>query len=385
MADADQDSSWRMKQLTWLRVWAGLLTLWITFGILGTWFNYYAFHSRGRSITWFQAIRMNLVFYGTWALLITPLALLLCAWLPLNRTSRFNLVSMHVLGIAAAVCTDVGIKTSLGNRVFPGVISHPFFGQFHKYFLSEAEGDIQIYLLLAVIGYVVAYYSELSTHEQHAAQLETSLVRSELQVLKMQLQPHFLFNTLHSVAALMRKDPRAAEKMICSLGDLLRLTLVAQDLPKVSLRRELELLQMYLDIQRVRFQDRLAIEVNIDPCTLDAMVPYLVLQPLVENAIKHGVAGELGQRRVEINIGTTTNNLAISVVNDARSSSLVPARDRLGIGLENIRNRMRLLYGSKGNIASRELSGGRFQVEVQVPLEVAESPETRPQPLHAVS
>jgi len=371
-----------MKRLSWLRVWAGMLILWITFAILGTWFNYYAFQSRGRSITWFQAIRMNLVFYGTWALLITPLALLLCARFHLNRTSRFNLVSLHVMGIATAVCTDVGIKTLLGNRVFPGAVSHPFFGQFHKYFLSEAEGDIQIYLLLAVIGYVVAYYSERRMHERHAAQLETSLVRSELQVLKMQLQPHFLFNTLHSVGALIRKDPRAAEKMICSLGDLLRLTLVAQDLPKVSLRREFELLQMYLDIQRVRFQNRLAIEVNVDPCTLDAMVPYLVLQPLVENAIKHGLARTLGRGRVEINIRTVTNRLVMSVVNDACSSSSVPAQERLGIGLENIRNRLRLLYDSQGQIASRELPRGRFQVEVQIPLELVET-QTKPQLLHA--
>ena len=359
----------RSGQPNWFRVWAGLLGLWMTFAVLGTWFNYQAFLVRARPISWLQAMRMNVAAYGIWAFLLTPLVLCLCAKLPLHKIGLLKFVPAHVLTIAGAVCIDVGIKTLLGGRVFPGAQSHPFAAQFRRYFFSEIEADIQIYMLIAVIGYVVAYYSELRLQERHAADLETDLVRAELQLLKTQLHPHFLFNTLHSVTVLVRKDPRAAEKMICSLGDLLRLTLAAEDTPKVTLRRELEFLRMYLEIQKVRFQDRLVTKVEVEDQILEAVVPYLLLQPLVENAIKHGIARRPGRGKVDICIRRELENLSISVANDNGTSGQVPDRDRLGIGLENIRNRMRLLYGSEGQLNCRELVGGRFQVEVRLPLE----------------
>jgi LytS/YehU family sensor histidine kinase len=179
------------------------------------------------------------------------------------------------------------------------------------------------------------------------------------------------------VTALVRKDPRTAEKMICCLGDLLRLTLTAEDTPKVTLRRELEFLRMYLDIQKMRFRDRLVTEISVEKDALDAVVPYLLLQPLVENAIKHGVARHAGLGKVDIRIRRESDKLSVSVVNDNGASNPVRERDRLGIGLENIRSRMRLLYDSRGQLACRELSGGRFQVEVRVPLEAATVPRPK--------
>jgi two-component system LytT family sensor kinase len=359
----------------WFRVWVGLLGLWAAFAIQGTFFNYETFLTRNRAISWTQAIRMNLTAYGIWAFLLTPIVLFLCSRLELDRRRLFKLVSAHLVAVAAAASIDVCIKTLLGGLVFPGAQSHPFGGQFHKYFASEAEADVQIYLLIAVIGYVVAYYSKLRMQERHAADLETNLVKAELQLLKTQLQPHFLFNTLHSVAALVRKDPQAAEKMICSLGDLLRLTLAAEDTPKVPLRRELDFLRMYLDIQKVRFRDRLVTEINIEPQAMDTIVPYLLLQPLVENAIKHGVARRPGKGKVEVEIRKDTDMLSISVVNDKGSAQPVPAHERFGIGLENIRCRMRILYDSRGELVCRELPGERFQVEVRIPIEGIPAPQ----------
>jgi len=358
----------------WFRVWFGLLGLWVTFAILGTWFNYQALLARARPITWFQAVKMNLTGYGIWALLLTPLVLFFCARLPLAKGKLLKLSSVHLLSITAAVSIDVCIKTLLGGRAFPGAQSHPFLTQFHKYFFAEAEADIQIYLLIAVIAYVLAYYSMLREQERHAAELETNLVRTKLQVLKTQLQPHFLFNTLHSIAALVRKDPRGAEKMICSLGDLLRLTLADEDVPKVTLRREFEFLQIYLAIQKVRFQDRLVSEIEVNDELLEYMVPYLLLQPLVENAIKHGLARTRGMGRIGIRIRQDSGNLTIAVLNDNGIASPVPEEERLGIGLENTRSRLRMLYGSKGELIAQELPGRRFQVEVRVPLETQKAP-----------
>jgi LytS/YehU family sensor histidine kinase len=171
------------------------------------------------------------------------------------------------------------------------------------------------------------------------------------------------------VAALIRKDPRGAEKMICSLGDLLRLTLADEGVPKVTLRRELEFLHMYLDIQRVRFQDRLVPEIEVDQAALDSMVPYLLLQPLVENAIKHGVARMRETGKIGIRIGQESGVLSIAVVNESGAATPVPEDERLGIGLENIRSRLRMLYGSAGILRAMELPGRRFQVEVRIPVE----------------
>src|SRR5215471_13711980 len=359
----------RAGRPNWLRVWFGLLGLWLTFGVLGTLFNYQALLARGRPISWVQAIKMNLAGYGIWAFLLTPVVLCLCAKFPLSRGGLLKLGSAHVVSITATSTMDVCIKTLLGGRAFPGAQSHPFFTQFHKYFFAEAEADIQIYLLIAVIAYVLAYYSVLREQERHAAELETNLVRTKLQVLKTQLRPHFLFNTLHSIAALVRKDPRGAEKMICSLGDLLRLTLADDGVPKVTLRRELEFLQIYLEIQRVRFQDRLASEIEVNDELLEYMVPYLLLQPLVENAIKHGLARTRGMGRIGILIRQNSGNLTIAVLNDDGTASPVPEEERLGIGLENTRSRLRMLYGAKGELIAQELPGRRFQVEVLLPLE----------------
>lgn len=363
----------------WLRVWMGLIGLWVVFCVLGTWFNYQAMLVRSHPISWTQAIRMNVAEYGIWAALLTPLVLLLCARFPLGRKSFLKVFIAHALAITGVVCIDVAIKTLLGSAVFPGAQSYPFFPQYRRYLFSEAEADIQIYLLIAFIGYVVAYYGALRDQERHAAELETHLVRAELQVLKMQLQPHFLFNTLHSIASLVHTDPRAAKKMICSLGDLLRATLAAEDLPQVPLRRELEFLQMYLDIQRVRFQDRLVVELLVDGGILDAMVPYMLLQPLVENAIKHGVARRSGLGRVEVEIRRRADELFISVVNDAVATNTVPEHDRLGIGLENIRSRLRILYGSLGRLAARDLHDGRFLVEIEIPFETAATRQPKEQ------
>ena len=128
-----------------------------------------------------------------------------------------------------------------------------------------------------------------ATRELRNSQLATRLAQAQLQVLKMQIQPHFLFNTLHAISTLMHKDVESADRMIAQLSDLLRLTLESDGVQEVSLKQELEFLESYLEIEKTRFQDRLTIETKIAPETLDAQVPNLILQPLVENAVRHGI------------------------------------------------------------------------------------------------
>jgi LytS/YehU family sensor histidine kinase len=312
---------------------------------------------------------MNAFGYGTWAVILTPLVLLLCAKIPLARRRWPKLACAHVLAIAGIVCVDVSIKTLWGSGVFPSMSHRPFAQQFRRVFFSEAEPDIQIYLVVAVIGYVVAYYAELRSQERHQAELETELVRADLHILRTQLQPHFLFNALHSIAALLQTDPRAAQRMICSLGDLLRASLAGWDLPETTLGSELELLKLYLDIQKVRFQEQLVVEVRVPSDVLDAKVPHFLLQPLAENAIKYGVTTQPGPRKIEVFACREFDTACIRVTNDLQVLVAAPEPEGLGIGLANLRHRLRILYGDNGRLSTSMLSDGRFEVEVRVPLQ----------------
>jgi two-component system, LytTR family, sensor kinase len=354
--------------LNWRRVWAGLLVLWTIFAALGTWFNYGLLAARGSPITWAQSIRMNVVWYGIWAMLLTPAVVFLCAHMPLTKSRWPSFVGAHVISISAIVCFDVLLKTLWGARVFTTMHELPFVPQFKRVFFSQAEPDIQIYMVVAVLAYVVAYYTELRSQELRRAELENNLVHAELQVLRTQLQPHFLFNALHSVGALVNTDPRAAQRMICSLGDLLRMSLAGQDHPESTLKQELQFLELYLDVQRVRFQDQMVVQIRVDTDVLEAEVPYLLLQPLAENAIKHGVARRSGRCNVEIRARKDGDSVCVNVVNDCEVSFGDGEYERLGIGLGNIRSRLRILYGDRGRLAAQTLPTGQFQVEVRVPF-----------------
>jgi two-component system LytT family sensor kinase len=357
----------RGESPNWRKVWTELLILWAVFALLGTWLNYGFQAARGRPISWTQAIRINVSAYAIWAFVLTPIVLFLCARIPLDRKVMVRFVPGHLLGMCGTVSLDILLKTLLHKNVYVD-LPHLSFGiQLRQYFFSQTEADVQIYLVVVVLGYVVAYYTEVRGQELHASQLETNLVRAELQVLKMQLQPHFLFNTLHSISSLVPTNPRAAQQMICSLGDLLRLSLVREDLPETTLRRELDFLNLYLDIEKARFRDRLVTTIDVAGEVLDARVPYLLLQPLVENAIKHGVSRRPGSGRVEISAFKDSGQLCIRVTNDKGEPYAVAGGDRMGIGLDNTRSRLRILYGSNARL-SIQRPGERFQVEVCMPF-----------------
>jgi two-component system, LytTR family, sensor kinase len=363
------------EQPNWRRVWIDLLGLWAVFALLGTWLNYGFQAARGRPISWTHAIAINVSAYAIWAFLLTPIVLFLCAKFPLGRAGAVRFVPAHLLGMGGTVCIDVLVKTALHKQVYPNLPHLPVGLQLRQYFFSQTEADVQIYLVVAVLGYVVAYYAKVRSQESRASRLETNLVKAELQVLKMQLQPHFLFNTLHSISSLVSTNPRAAQKMICSLGDLLRLSLVREDLPEVTLRRELEFLELYLDIEKVRFQDRLVARIEVADEVLDAKIPYMLLQPLVENAIKHGVARRPGSGKVEIGAFRESDHVHIVVTNDNSTSGAVPESDRMGIGLENTRNRLRILYGYGAGLSVHELPGERFEVKVRLPFRLMAAPD----------
>jgi len=214
------------------------------------------------------------------------------------------------------------------------------------------------YVTFLLVGNVIAITLRTS-------QLEGQLAKAELQALKSQLQPHFLFNTLNSISALQLTDPEAANRMTARLGDFLRLTLDASGLNEVPLRRELEFLQSYLEIERIRFQDRLTVRMNVDPEVLDATVPNLILQPIVENALRHGIGSRIGSGHIDISAVRDDNTLKIEVRDDGPGLKNA-GRERVGIA--NTRARLQQLYGDRQRFEMVNAGEGGVSVRLQVQL-----------------
>jgi two-component system, LytTR family, sensor kinase len=205
------------------------------------------------------------------------------------------------------------------------------------------------------------------------SQLETQLAGAQLDALKMQLHPHFLFNTLNSISVLMREgDAEAANKMLVRLSELLRVALKSKEAQEVSLKDELEFLRGYLEIEQIRFQDRLKVDFKIEKETLDAQVPNLILQPLVENAVRHAVAPRAGATRIEIRAERENGFLRMIIRDDGDGFVKAENSSGSGIGLANTQKRLEKLYGANHDF--RLVSeGGGFAATISIPFRRSEN------------
>jgi signal transduction histidine kinase len=236
-------------------------------------------------------------------------------------------------------------------------------------------------LLLAVAGgiatYATAWHERLATSYYREtgtrARLEARLARAQLQSLKLQMHPHFLFNTLNSITTLITEDPPGAERMVTGLSELLRLSLRNAGEQEVPLERELEVLRHYLTIQQIRFQDRLTVDLDVDPETLPAMVPNLMLQPLVENAIRHGIGPRATGGRIEVRVTRVGDAIRLRVHDDGvgTATEAMPVREGTGIG--NTRARLGYLYGAQHRFEIGEAPDAGFTVMAEIPFRLAGS------------
>jgi two-component system, LytTR family, sensor kinase len=220
-------------------------------------------------------------------------------------------------------------------------------------------------------------YRRFTQGELRASQLEARLAQAQLEVLKGQLHPHFLFNTLHAISTLIHRDPDAADEMLAQLSDLLRMTLANVGVQEVPLQQEMEFLRRYLDIQQTRFADRLRVVVDVPADTLDIRVPNQVLQPLVENAIHHGVDARRGDGLVEIRARAEGDMLRLEVRDDGpglkSTPGAAPKPAGSGIGLSNTRARLHELYGPKSALELANYPAGGTLVSLLIPLRRAAS------------
>lgn len=242
--------------------------------------------------------------------------------------------------------------------------------------------DFQFVLYWAVVGaaYMVEFVRRYRERDRVAQELEQKLARTQLEALRMQLNPHFLFNALNSVAELMEMDVREAQRTLTRVSDLLRLSLRSAASATIPLWQEIELVELYLQIARIRFGDKLAVDIVVDPAAVDLEVPSFVLQPLVENALKHGLSPDnVGQsidvsaRRVgaalELIVEDNGRGLDGSMTNSGRFMAARPSVDGLGIGLTNTRSRLKVLFGERFLFRMNNTASGGCRVEIRLPLD----------------
>ena len=227
---------------------------------------------------------------------------------------------------------------------------------------------------VAAAGVARAYSTRLRARREQAIQLTSQLAEARIDALRRQLDPHFLFNTLNAIASLVERDPRGVRRMIARLGDLLRHSFEGGDAPEVPLRRELALLGLYVDIVRVRFQDRLTVDIAVDDTVLDALVPTLILQPLVENSVKHGVEKRTDGGHIVVEGSRDGDSLVLRVRDDggAFAADTLNAPSGRGVGVRNTRARLQQLYGNAQRFTLARDGDHGVVAEIRLPFHLSE-------------
>jgi two-component system, LytTR family, sensor kinase len=311
-----------------------------------------------------------------WALL-TPGVLWLGRQLPVERRKWLLPITLHFLLSAGFSAFELGLESVLYSRLhlFPTLLKD-FRGTFAQLLVVGFHGGVLNYWIVLGAQWAILYYhryqersQELLQFELRASELQSQLMSARLNALKMQLQPHFLFNTLNAITVLVRQQKgKDAEQMLGHLSDLLRGVLDDVDAQEVSLRRELEYLQLYLAIEQVRFQDRLQVEISADPSTQDVSVPQFILQPIVENAIRHGIGRSSSAGRILISTSKIDGTLLLRVQDDGPGLSPSDSSEDQGIGLANTRARLQQLYGQDARLEIGNVDGGGVFVTVSIPF-----------------
>jgi signal transduction histidine kinase len=358
----------------WRRRWARIALIWAVWTLIGIVFTlqyYFASFRSQRPIKFVDSLYVQMAWSYLWAL-ATPLVLWLSAKIPIER---HNWIRSSLIHLPLSILLSVAV-TAVGHVIlwlhWDWAVGKPFsFERLTRFVVGNFSEGIGIYLLIALMGYAFDYYRRYREGEVRSLQLEAQLSQAQLQALKMQLHPHFLFNTLHSISALLNHHPEAARTMITRLGDFLRLTLENSGTQEVTLRKEMEFLRCYLEIERVRFQDRLMTRMDVSPPALDAIVPNLILQPIVENAIRHGIAPRSTPGLIEILAEPQNGTLRIQIRDNGPGLPADRTSEKIftkGLGLANTERRLDRLYGAAHRFDLSNDPEGGLIVTLEIPF-----------------
>ena len=344
---------------------------WAVFGLVLATQGHMQSGLRGRPVlSWADALRPSVLETLLW--LVSTFGIF---WLvrrfPLERGRVLPGLAVHAVGAVVMSLARTGVWVLLGQHV-------SWIGErdFKVQFWGTSTQNFSIYGFLVGIAHLGLYSRRYREREQAAERLARGLTEARLQALKMQLQPHFLFNTLNAISALIPANAQPARRMVAQLGDMLRIALDHEDTQEVTLRDELAFLEPYLEIEQARLGDRLTVAMDVDPGLLDARVPHLILQPLVENAVRHGIAPRIepGTVRISASPGAGGRSLELEVRDDGPGiEGDDRAAARKGVGLSNIQSRLQQLYGDEQRLELRSHPDGGAVVRVVLPLRRPES------------
>lgn len=355
-------------------------------------------HVVSGAFAWADAVQMALHQWLPWAVL-SPFVFWLTLRFPIERQAWWLRVPLHIAAGAVALAACMVMNEHLyrptpppwtgnGPRRFDGPPPFqqrepdrpgernaggppPRPGPRGRPWWFRVRFNAPIYMIILSLSHAVVYFQRSQQRGRRALELETRLAQAQLQALRMQINPHFLFNTLNAISTLVHSDPKGADEMIGSLSEMLRLSLDTAAEQEVPLQRELDFLNRYLEIERIRFGDRLRIEQNIAPDVQSSLVPTLILQPLVENSIRHGIEPKLAPCVIGLSAQRVGDTLCVSIRDTGVGLSKAAeagTRDRKGIGLSNTRARLEALYGNRHRFVIQNDPNGGCTVELEMPF-----------------
>lgn len=336
------------KWSRWQR-WTLSFVIWTIIGLSFGLRSYFTALLNGTRVNWLHTGSGFLVDFYVWGL-VSPLIFWLARRFPIERGNLRIQIPLHILFCAVFIfCVNAISIPAYWYLGFPDVKTYPTLASMFEQLVASPfmiHQGLLVYWGTLTTAHAVEYYRQLQAGKIRTAELTSQLAQAQLSALKMQIHPHFLFNTLNSIAALLHKDVEAADKMIARLSDFLRITLKSSNTTTATLQQEIEFLKAYLDIEKIRFPHRLSVEMKIEPETLDARVPNLILQPIIENAVKHGIARNVSRGLLIVTAAKENDRLVISIEDNGpglNGNGNLSARSN-GVGLTNTRERLNRFY-----------------------------------------
>jgi len=357
--------------------WVAIVGVWAFLGLVYSAPIYLEVRSEGMAHAAWRVFSWGILTWVAWAPL-TPLMIWLARRYSLVEGQLKRNLVFHVPAflIFSALHSAAATTINLTIKPFDNMGTSP--EAFWPRFLSRLQGflgaDLLVYGAVVGVCYAIDYYGKFREREYIATQLEAQLAHAQLESLRMQLHPHFLFNTLNGIVGLVRDNKNeAAVNMLVGLSDLLRHALEHSDRQEVELQEELSFIKLYLNIQQMRFSDRLQIDFDVEPATTKSMVPNLILQPLVENALRHGIGQSAGAGSIRIKAMRERENLILNVSdNGAGLPGHWQLKTSTGIGLANTAARLQQLYGENHRFDIHNRDEGGVEVEIVIPARNAD-------------
>jgi signal transduction histidine kinase len=361
--------------------WALYVGIWTVLGLIEAVQSFFLAEMVERKLQFDELLALSLLMWYSLGALAPILVWLARRW-PFERHGWTAPLTVLLAASIALAMLKVAIDVPVERWIRPGwplIRRHSNIELFQIFFNARFMFYLLVFWLVLGLSQALDFYHKYRERELHASLLEAQLAVAQLQVLKMQLQPHFLFNTLNAISALIHRDVDLADRVIARLGELLRTTLDHAGTQEVTLRQELDFIEPYLEIEKARLGPRLTVRIEVEPEVMDALVPNLVLQPLVENAVRHGIAPHAGPGAIEVRAVRDGGLLKLTVRDNGRGLS---SNYTEGVGVANTRARLRQLYGHEQHFVLQNHPEGGLLVTVALPFR--EQPED-PMPRHMPS